>query len=541
MRSIPNNDKKKMITGSAWMTLGSITSRIMGAIYIIPWGLWLGSNFSLANSLFAKGYNVYSLFLIISTAGIPGALSKQIAHYDAIGEMETSNRLFKDSLFMMLGLGVFSAVIMWLIAPLLAFQNGEVDIRMISIIHALCWPLTIIPAISILRGLFQGRAQMGPSAVSQLVEQFARIGYMLLATYVIMVSNDGNYVRAVAHSTFAAFVGAVCVLVYLLIALKKQIYFSNYEALQKQSQIQRKLALVELCRQSFPFVILDSAIILYQFLDQYMFPIIMKNIFKESNETINYLYGLFGFNSNKLTMIVISLSTAMAVTAIPLLSKSFSRNDYRDLSKKIVSSLKLFFFIMIPGSVGMICLAHPLYRIFYRSFNYLGIHILELNAAVANLIGLFILLVAIMQAVHHSRLAIKYFAFGVIAKMLAEVFCIWFFESYGPLVATAIGLGVSSFFMLKRLIISFDINLRPIFKYFLGVTLLTIIMASILQILKFFIYNFLGKKASSSILILITSVIVGILVYGFLSLKTRAADEAFGFSLNTLRSRFQIS
>ena len=522
MRSIPNNDKKKMITGSAWMTLGSITSRIMGAIYIIPWGLWLGSNFSLANSLFAKGYNVYSLFLIISTAGIPGALSKQIAHYDAIGEMETSNRLFKDSLFMMLGLGVFSAVIMWLIAPLLAFQNGEVDIRMI----------TIIPAISILRGLFQGRAQMGPSAVSQLVEQFARIGYMLLATYVIMVSNDGNYVRAVAHSTFAAFVGAVCALVYLLIALKKQIYFSNYEALQKQSQIQRKLALVELCRQSFPFVILDSAIILYQFLDQYMFP---------SNETINYLYGLFGFNSNKLTMIVISLSTAMAVTAIPLLSKSFSRNDYRDLSKKIVSSLKLFFFIMIPGSVGMICLAHPLYRIFYRSFNYLGIHILELNAAVANLIGLFILLVAIMQAVHHSRLAIKYFAFGVIAKMLAEVFCIWFFESYGPLVATAIGLGVSSFFMLKRLIISFDINLRPIFKYFLGVTLLTIIMASILQILKFFIYNFLGKKASSSILILITSVIVGILVYGFLSLKTRAADEAFGFSLNTLRSRFQIS
>ena len=32
----PRSDKEKMIRGSAWMTAGSVFSRILGAIYVIP-------------------------------------------------------------------------------------------------------------------------------------------------------------------------------------------------------------------------------------------------------------------------------------------------------------------------------------------------------------------------------------------------------------------------------------------------------------------------------------------------------------------------
>ena len=67
------SDKEKMIRGSAWMTAGSVFSRILGAIYVIPWRIWLGAAFLTANALFTKGYQIYSLFLIISTAGVPGA------------------------------------------------------------------------------------------------------------------------------------------------------------------------------------------------------------------------------------------------------------------------------------------------------------------------------------------------------------------------------------------------------------------------------------------------------------------------------------
>ena len=38
-----DDSRRKMISGSAWMTAGSILSRILGAIYIIPWVTWMGA------------------------------------------------------------------------------------------------------------------------------------------------------------------------------------------------------------------------------------------------------------------------------------------------------------------------------------------------------------------------------------------------------------------------------------------------------------------------------------------------------------------
>lgn len=72
--------QEKMAQGSAWMTLGNIGSRLLGAIYILPWYYWMGANGDKANALFGMGYNVYALFLMISTAGIPAAIAKQISY-----------------------------------------------------------------------------------------------------------------------------------------------------------------------------------------------------------------------------------------------------------------------------------------------------------------------------------------------------------------------------------------------------------------------------------------------------------------------------
>lgn len=59
-----------MVKGSAWMTASNIISRMLGAIYIIPWYAWMGEHGNEANSLFSMGYTIYALFLMISTAGI---------------------------------------------------------------------------------------------------------------------------------------------------------------------------------------------------------------------------------------------------------------------------------------------------------------------------------------------------------------------------------------------------------------------------------------------------------------------------------------
>ena len=68
-----NHQQAQMLRGTAWLTASNFISRLLGAIYIIPWYIWMGTYAAKANGLFTMGYNIYAWFLLISTAGIPVA------------------------------------------------------------------------------------------------------------------------------------------------------------------------------------------------------------------------------------------------------------------------------------------------------------------------------------------------------------------------------------------------------------------------------------------------------------------------------------
>ena len=252
------NSRISLLKGSAWMTLGSIFSRVLGAIYIIPWYAWMGTHGNVANALTAKSYNIYSLFLIISTAGIPGAVAKQVAKYNAINEYGIGRKLFKHGLFLMMIFGVVSAFVMTIASPILAGN----DSRQIPVLHSLALAVLIIPILSIMRGYFQGYNDMMPSALSQLVEQIARVAWMLFTAYLIMQVQHGSYLTAVIQSNLAAAVGAffgIALLVLFLLKRKsnddKLILSSNNEI-----EVSTQSLFKEIIGQSVPFIIIDSGI-----------------------------------------------------------------------------------------------------------------------------------------------------------------------------------------------------------------------------------------------------------------------------------------
>ncbi len=197
--------RDKMLSGSAWMTAGSILSRFLGAVYIIPWSIWFGNYFLRGNALYGLGYNIYSFFLIVAIAGIPSAIAKQVAHYNALNEYGVGVRLYKRGLVLAVSTGVVSAAVLYFGAPLIDGGNPNV----IPVLHSLAWAILIIPTMSLTRGYFQGYQQMAPSAISQFVEQLVRVIYMLVTAFLIMQVFHGDWVKAVSQSTFAAFVGAV--------------------------------------------------------------------------------------------------------------------------------------------------------------------------------------------------------------------------------------------------------------------------------------------------------------------------------------------
>ena len=142
---------------------------------------------------------------MLSTAGIPSAVAKQVAHYNSLNEYEIGRRLYRKSFVIMLLLGIIMGGILWGAAPVLAAG----DMRTVPVFRSLATALAIIPPMSLTRGFFQGYQDMAPSALSQLVEQVIRVFYMLVTAFIIMKVINGSYQTGVVQSTFAAFVGAV--------------------------------------------------------------------------------------------------------------------------------------------------------------------------------------------------------------------------------------------------------------------------------------------------------------------------------------------
>ena len=166
-------------------------------------------------------------------------------------------------------------------------------------------------------------------------------------------------------------------------------------------------------------------------------------------------YALFALNANKLIMIIVSLASAMAVTAIPLLSAAHTQRDYRSIAKQISNILDLFLFVMIPASFGMAAIATPIYTIFY-SYDPLGSSVLYLSSFTAISLGLFTVLMAILQGLSENGLAIKYLMLGLIIKAILQYPMILMFKVYGPLVSTNLGMLAIILLALKHLEISYD-------------------------------------------------------------------------------------
>ncbi|WP_390405865.1 putative polysaccharide biosynthesis protein [Lacticaseibacillus jixiensis] len=530
--------KEQMLRGSAWMTAGSIFSRILGAIYIVPWRVWMGAAFLTANALFTKGYQIYSVFLIIGTAGIPSAISKQVAHYNAMNEYKTGLRLFRSGALLMAAMGVVSCAVLWLLAPILAVH----DPALTRVFRSLAWPLLLIPLLSILRGFFQGYNEMAPSAISQFIEQVARIVYMLLMTFAIMRLGDHDYVSAVTQSTFAAFVGAAFGLGLLVVYFFGQ--RSRFAELAAQSvddiHISVTQILIDIFKQAIPFIVLDSTINLYYIVDQYTFQPLLQMWYRVSDMRSDEIYALFAGNANKLIMIVVSLAVAMAVTALPLLAAAATRGDQREVASQVTSTLQLFYIVMIPAAVGMAAIATPLYVLFY-GYDQLGIHMLELSSLLAILLGLFTVLATLLQGLFHNKLAIVEMLAGFAVKFALQAPLIYWTNVYGSTLASMAGMLVTCGLMLHTLRVEYHYKARQTMRRLAGIVGFSLVMFLAVRVIVTSLSLVINPaSALASMVMLVVALVVGVGIYAYAILKTRLADLIIGTRVAGLRRRLHI-
>lgn len=534
-------NEEKMARGSAWMTLGNVGSRLIGVIYILPWYYWMGSHGREANALFNMGYNVYALFLMISTAGIPAAIAKQVAHYNSKQQYELSHRLFKKALIFMGIVGLISAGIMYIASPALARMSGG-GAELIPIMRSLSAAILIFPCMSVIRGFFQGNQDMRPYAVSQLAEQVIRVFYMLLATFIIIKVMHGDYLKAVEQSTFAAFIGALASMAALIYFWKKaEVQFEVQKEVSLPGELlDTKALIIDTIRQAIPFTIVGAGTTIYKLVDQMTYVHMMQSFTKFTKDELVAQMAVFGGNPDKLTMVVIGLATSMAFTSLPLVTEAVTQGKHRDLARLINNNFQLYALLMFPATFGMILLAYPLNTFFYEPDKLAAKVLIE--ACLSGLfVGLFMITSSTLQGMYYNKAAVKFFAVGIVIKFILQYPCILLFQIYGPLLSTTIGMAVSCYLNIRQLQQATKFNYKLTLRRILLITILTVMMLLAAAIAKVvFGLIFSPEHKMSAFLLCIPVAAVGGAVYLYLILKVGIAERLLGSSITRLRQKLRI-
>ena len=542
MSNETSNQQAQMLRGTVWLTASNFISRLLGAAYIIPWYIWMGKHGAEANGLFTMGYNIYAWFLLISTAGVPVAVAKQVAKYNTKGQEEHSYAMIRGFLKFMSLLGLIFAIIMYLLSPVFAkLSGGGKDL--IPVMQSLSWAVLIFPSMSVIRGFFQGHNNLKPYAISQIAEQVIRVIWMLLTAYFIMKVGSGDYVEAVTQSTFAAFIGMGASLLVLFYYLWKTGLLKHIiHRPESDNEIDTKALLWDTIREAIPFIVTGSAIQLFQIIDQMTYSNVMSWFTNFSRSELLVQFSYFSANPNKITMILIAVATSIGGVGIPLLTENYVKGDFRAAGKLVQDNLTMLVAFLLPATIGAVAIAEPLYTVFYGKPDSLALGLFILAMLQTVILGLYTVLSPMIQALFQNRKAILYFGYGVLVKLILQVPFIYLFKAYGPLLSTTIGLMIPIVLMYKEIHRVTHFNRKIVFKRSLLTAILTLIMLLVV-LLSVFILGFVIKPNGRVMSMIYVALIggVGIIVYGGLGLRLRFLDRFIGNKAASLRNKFHIS
>jgi O-antigen/teichoic acid export membrane protein len=535
----------KLIRGTFILTLGTFISKFLGLFYVIPFDDLLKGHEEGA-SLYQYGYVPYTIFLTVATAGVPLAVSKFVSKYNAIGEYAVGRRLFKSGLVLMTLTGIVSFLIMYAFAPIFAEMTIKSDEQVISVaqvttvIRAVSFALIIIPFMSLIRGFFQGHQSMGPTAVSQVIEQIVRIVFLLGGIYVVLNILDGSVTTAISVATFAAFVGGLASLGALIwYWFKRKPHLDELlEEDRGQEEVSLRSMYKEIIAYSIPFIFVGLANPLFQLVDQITFNTAMSAI--GNAKVSDHAFAVLNFYTHKLVIIPVSLATAFSMTLIPLITTSYTSGDRKTMRRNIDQTFQILLFLTVPAALGIALLAEPTYTMFYHS-DELGTSILRSYAPVAILFALFAVTAAILQGIDEQKFTIFSLLVGLLLKLVLNIPLIRLFETQGAVIATVIGYTVAILINLYVIKKYARYQFRLIMRRTMFIGALNAIMAVVVLVLYGILVQFLNPESGfQSILLVAICGGVGALVYFYLSLRSKLADRLFGDKITRIRSKLRI-
>lgn len=542
------SDQKKMFRGTFLLTAATFTTQILGMLYLIPFYSIMGGEENLA--LYGYAYTPYTIMLSVAAAGVPGAVSKFVAKYNALGAYETSQKLYKSSLVVMMVSGILAFLALYFMAPVIAEAQSAAggggehrwsteDIT--SIIRVISFAVIVVPFMATWRGIFQGHESFGPTSVSSVVEQILRIAVLLSGAFIVINVMDGSIKTANEIAVFAAFIGAVGATVTLAVFWRKRKPFMAEQRKQDTSDIDLSYGEMykEIIRYGLPFIIVSVSIPVVLFIDQ-MTHNNALTLAGVPGSVQDSWFGMLNLTTHKLVMIPTAFASAFAITILPFITKNYQQKLFDNVHSQVKSMILMLLFFVIPAGIGMMILSAPIYTSFY-SYNEVGIMILTFYAPVSIIISLFSVTCSIVQGIDKQHLTFYVVIVMLVIKAAINIPLIMNFYTVGAVMGTAIALGAGVIMNLiiikKHGKIRFRAFVAPIFQIIVCALAMLLAVELVYYLL---MINIDKMTTASSVLTLLITVPAGVLVYLFISFKTGLADEVLGDRAGKIRQRVKF-
>lgn len=342
----------ELFHGAAALAAASVAVKILGACYKIPLGIMLGplgmANFSIA-------YNIYALLFVVSTAGVPAAVSKLVSESRACGGREETIRIYRISVsaFRIIGFIGFSVMFFGadIIARAMGSASAAVSIRAVS-------PAVFLVAISAVnRGYFQGMSDTLPTAVSEVLEAFGKLFAGLLFAYLIRgLSASPSDISAGA--VFGVSAGAFLSVVYFL--KKRKELDSDSVVLYGRREVLRKLLSL-----AIPITLGATVMSLTNVIDSAL----VINLMKKSGFSeyrAKWFFGAYNYAAT-LFNLPLALITAISVPLVPSVSGAMAERKRLLADKLINSGVKLSLLISVPAACAMAVLSDGIMQLLFGS------------------------------------------------------------------------------------------------------------------------------------------------------------------------------
>ncbi len=361
--------KKKRIQKESFMKsvfilmVSQVLNKILGLVY----KLYLTNREGFGdkgNAISGSGFQIYALFLTISSIGVPGAIAKLVSERVAIGDHKGAHRIFKIAFVTFGTIGFLCSTILFLGAGYIAnhfLQIPEAELTLVALS-----PSVFLVSIScVIKGYFNGRESLKVTANAQTLEQLFKtaLSVVLVETIAIASGVDTAIMAAGANlsTTLATFLCFFYLCSYYR-AMKKEIAWEIKSSVNYRPTRVRK-TIKQIFSVSIPMSITSILGTLNKNVDSMTVVRGLKNFLSEEQAKIQY--GILTGKVETLVTLPMSMNMAFATALVPAISSARAMGDLQTAKKRISFSMLITILIGLPCMVGMILYAKPILELLF--------------------------------------------------------------------------------------------------------------------------------------------------------------------------------